>query len=330
MDNTIQISKEQLAFIENVIYQKLKELKDPSSSLYSKLKLLEKQYNEFAVLDKIVNYHANRFKFLKEQAQGQYKALNRNKIIWENKKQIEKINKMYELAIEITNDLMQRDKLEYAVYFTSKGKVYRTKQNEIDLELINLSKSNQSMRLSASAFKKAVLEKKQAMDITEHYNSFIEILQNTYKGKTKLPNKIINAGNIAEAFERHLQNMHKTFISGEEEQLNSHPWDLNEVWRYIKQSKGTDPWYTGGDVGNVQVKNIGKGNVRLSQLNTIEDIVNFLIYLGKNNLSDTILRQQAREAFNVLYNEVNNDINNFVTQEGYKEIIEDFKKLEKS
>lgn len=276
---------------------------------------------QYSTISEAGKYHdKRRFGFLQEIASSQYRILQRAKI---EQEQTYVIDQLYDMVIEITSLLTKKEKpLDYAIYFTSSdGKIYRTHQNKLDLMYLNISKSNQSMRLSASAFKKAMLEQNQAVDITEHYNVFMGVLQQTYNGQTKLPNSKINAGVIAEAFERHLQNIHAAALSsgGDISIEAQYDWTVDEAWQLVRQSLGNDPWYTGGDVGMTQVKNIGKGNVRLTQFNTIEDIINFLMYLGEEQYDDDTLKQQAKEAAQVLYNEAND-----VAAEGTNQTIDEF------
>lgn len=312
--NDISINEADLTDIEELIFQELKTLQDPSSPLNQKLQQLKNKFYQYSEKSNTTYHQKSRFGFLEEIASSEYRILQENKI---QRGKEEVIDEMYNLVIEITNEIMHRDgPLDYAIYFAKDGKVYRSKQNHIELDTVNISKSNHSLRISASIFKKRALEQKETIDITSHYSAFMKTLQDTYNGGT-LPNQIVNAGIIAEAFERHLQNVHNGILS-EGEKID---WSVDEVWRLIRQSKGNDPWYTGGDVGMTQVKNIGKGNVRLTQFSTVEDIVNFLLYLGKEQYDDKTLRRQAKETFKILYNEANDEMNDFANMTT-KEIIE--------
>lgn len=307
------LSSTELSEIEQNLYEELKQLKTADTELNKKLIELKNLYDQYSIVSEASSYHdKRRFGFLQNMASSEYKILQRAKI---EQQQIQVIDQLYDLVIEITSLLTQKEEpLDYAIYFTDKdGKVYRSQQNKLSLDYLNISKSNQSMRLSASAFKKFALEQRQAVDITEHYSVFMGVLQKTYNGQSKLPNSKINAGVIAEAFERHLQKVHALALKDGNISVEvGYDWSVDEAWRLVRQSLGNDPWYTGGDVGMTQVKNIGKGNVRLTQFNTIEDIVNFLLYLGNNQFDDNVLKQQAKEAAKVLYNEANDVLNDGV------------------
>lgn len=315
------ITESMLSPIEETIYKQLKELRKNNTNLNNKFKELKNLFYQYSEKGGNSYHDKKRFGFLESMASSEYRILQRAKIDLQQKIEVEK---MYNLVIEITNELLQREKpLDYAIYFTVNGKIYRTKQDHLNLDVLNISKSNQSLRISASAFKRKVLEQEQAVDITEHYGVFMNFLQETYNGQTKLPNQKINAGIIAEAFERHLQKVHAAALSSGEISVEvGYDWSADEAWRLIRQSLGNDPWYTGGDVGATQVKNIGKGNVRLTQFNTIEDIVNFLLYIGDNQYDDEILKKQAKEAFKVLYNEVD-DVADEAAQKTAEEILAD-------
>ena len=295
------------AELEQILFETLQQLKTSNTELNKKISQLKNLYEKYSIVSENAKYHdRRRFGVLQELASSQYRILQRAKI---EQEQTFVIDQIYELVIEITSLLTKKEKpLDYAIYFTDKnGKIYRIKQSKISLDFLNISKSNQSMRLSAGAFKQYALQQEQTVDITLHYNTFMDVLQQTYNGQTKLPNSKINAGVIAEAFERHLQKVHAAALAsnGDISIEAQYDWSVDEAWRLVRQSLGNDPWYTGGDVGMTQVKNIGKGNVRLTQFNTIEDIVNFLLYLNDNQFNDEILRQQAKEAAIILSNEAN-------------------------
>lgn len=322
MADDITIDENDLSEVEQIIYEALKDFQNEESFLSIKLKELQKIYNQYASNNNSTYHDVRRFGFLRGIADSEYKMLNREKI---ERQSAKIIDDMYNLVIEITQKLIgQKESLNYAIYFKKDEKVYRLMQNDINLELLNLSKSNQSMRLSAGAFKKFANQQRQTADITAHYNTFVNVLKETYRGTDPLPNKIVNDGIIAEAFERHLQNVHKGALNGEEDISieSGYDWSVDEAWRLIRQSRGNDPWYTGGDVGVTQVKNIGRGNVRLTSFSTVEDIVNFLFYLGQEVKDDNLLRQQAKQAFQVLYNEANDTINHEINLTA-EEIIEE-------
>lgn len=315
------LSSSESQLFEQTIYEELKTLNKKDSILSQKVQELKTLYEQYSIASNASSFHdKKRFGLLKEMATSEYRILQREKI---EKQQVNVINQIYELVNNIISILTQREEpLNYAIYFTGPdGKMYRTQKESIELTYLNISKSNQSMRLSSSAFKKAVLEQNQAVDITAHYGSYMKVLQDTYRGKNKLPNRKINAGIIAEAFERHLQKIHSAALSsnGNISVETGYDWTVEEAWRLIKQSLGTDPWYTGGDVGSTQVKNIGKGNVRLTQFNTIEDIVNYIYYLSEEQYDNETLLKQAKQAAQILFNEAND-----IAEEGTNFVIEDF------
>lgn len=329
------INKEDIeSSVEEIIYKNLKELgQNENHIIKQKMKELENMYNQFAKqeeVESIKQFHdTTRFNTsrIDETLFTQYKSLKGREIDKIGRAKI--IDDMYNKILEIINILKEETNINYAIYFDSGGRIYRSYIDSIPSKMLKLDNTKNSvkhqMQIQASNFKKwaTVKSQKRAVDVTDHFNAFIATLQDTYNGKPQLPNKKVNKGHIAEAFERHLQNMHNSLIYSNNEELSStYDWTVDEAWKLVRASLGNDPWYTGGDVGNIQVKSLFAGDRTVTSYATIEDTFNFLEYLLKENESDDVLRRKASEAFSVLYNKVDNVINESMEMT-VQEIVDD-------
>lgn len=338
------VDKQQLSEVENVIYQNLKDLKTENSSLNKKIKELKAMYLQYAEEERIeeqIQFNdPNRFNTNKIDSSlfQNYVSLKKKVIDKTNKAII--INNMYHKILEIVNELQGETDIKYAIYFEVKGHTYRSFMGDIPTKFLKLNTTKSSakyeMQIYAAKFKDWATKQtkngqmKNTMDITAHYNTFVKTLQDTYNGKSQIPNYIINKGHIAEAFERHLQQVHGALTETNGQEIgNAYDWTVDDAWRLIRISKGNDPWYTGGDVNNIQVKSLFAGDRTITSFSTIEDMFNFLTYLEKGAFDDEALKRQAKEAFNVFYNNVNQELNQALEMTK-DEIIEEFVRMEKT
>ena len=353
MANVQEFNKEEvIQILKDNIYNILKNEESEQS------KLLKKEFNELKIIYE---------KYSKEEESELYSDIkfhnttvfNKNnfdpslfkkyRVLFETRKnKIDKpkiIDDMYKKIINITNILSGRTDLHYAIYFREGEKIYRSYlEGDIDVKNLTLTGQNEisakhRLSINNTKFKKWAMAKSQnrALDVTEHYNEFLSYLQKTYKGKIKIPsNQGINEGHIIEAFERHLYNEHNSLVKqnkGEMKSLGKYDWDEDEPWRLLRISMGNDPWYTGGDVENIQVKFLNKGQSerQVTTFNSIEDMYNFLNYLINDNegLKDEDFKRRAEQTAKLLYNKVDEEINNYANktaEEIIKNINESFKK----
>lgn len=337
------VTKEVLSPVEEAIYQNLKQLKTKDSPLNIKIQELKAMYLKWAEeekKDELIQFNdTNRFntKNFNSDLFKSYIGLKRRNIDNTNKAAI--INDMYHKIQEIVDELQGNTiHTKYAIYFHAQGKTYRSFVEDIPVKFLKLNNSKSStsheMQIYAAKFKdyaKKIYsngQMKNTSDITSHYNTFKKTLQDTYMGKSKIPNKIINEGIIAEAFERHLQQMHQELIYSNGKTLNDnigakYDWTVDEAWRLVRASTGNDPWYTGGDVKDIQVKSLASGDRKVTGYKTIEDMFNYLTYLERTSIDDVTLREQAREAFNLFYNKVGDELDSAAKLTA-EEIIKDF------
>ena len=322
--------------VENVIYQNLKDIREKKNkTIMQNMKELRIMYNEFlkeTEVGEAIQFHdTNRFKQSNFDSSLFKKYHTLHKLHIDKVGKAKNIERMYHKILDIVNEIKDDVSINYAVYFDKGGKIYRSFTEEIPSKALKLNTAQSSttyeMQIYAKVFKEWAMVKsqKRALDVTDHFNTFLKTLEDTYNGPTPLLDRSspINKGHVAEAFERHLQNAHSSLIKQNEGSLPAeYDWTVDEAWRLIRISLGNDPWYTGGDVKNIQVKTLFAGDRRVTTYNTIEDMFNFLEYLLKGNTSEEVLRRKAKEAFNVFYNKVDDALEKALEQTA-EEIVND-------
>ena len=291
IENIIELNE-----FEKIIYEQLKEMQTENTLLNNKFKELKKLFEQYSHKTELHKY---------SEASAYFRHLNS---IRSEAEEIKILSQLKEKVEEITMLLTKNtDELNYVFYFTDKkGHIYRSKMTKIPLKYMEIDNSSGQLQIAKTALTNKLRESKTKQDVTAHFNTYLKTLQDTYRGQT-FPNKRLNYGIFAEAFERHLNNVHAgALASNQDISIESgYDWTVNEAWRLVRQSLGDDPWYTGGDVGGSQVKNISSTSTRLTKQSTLEDIISFLLYVGQPYQNEQVLLKQAKEAARILYNEAN-------------------------
>lgn len=342
------IKKDSYAELKNIIYQQLKMLNEKKDTpLYRYINELKQKLADYKKEEKQIEnnknlYHDNKNVFNRKNILSNiylsYTTFKQKKILDTNEtKHVRLLDDIYHLIIKIRNELKQQSiNIKYAVYFEKDGKVYRSFQNEIKKAHQKTSYTESALKINAAKFKNAMAYKKnkqgklintnQAIDVTDHYNTFYKTIYDTYTGDKQIFKNTLNRGIIAEAFERHLYDTHKNLLySNEEMQLaGAYDWTVDEAWQYIRLSKGNDAWYTGGDIEDIQVKSLFAGDRQITSFQTIEDLYNFFDNLTKRGiLTEKELKEQTEDIFNIFYNKVNDKAEETLKMTA-QEIIQEF------
>lgn len=183
------------------------------------------------------------------------------------------------------------DSIAYAFYF--QGTRYATEHFSLDAVT---KKDDGSLWLNLDAAIKEIkddiksLKREKANDLfTQHYQSFLSLIQGTYKGKWGTR---VNEGIVSEGFESHIASHHTKayqLLNSTEEfntsidkmieaQLSQEgPWHEGPTggWKHIRGALGTQKGVVAGDVGRFQVKSTKfKGSyskIRLTRLSTLKN-----------------------------------------------------------
>lgn len=126
------------------------------------------------------------------------------------------------------------------------------------------------------------IQKKFNKDVSEHYNNFKELLI-PKRGKWH-PNE----GVVAEAFERHWENIHSQAPNFIPDVLSK-----AQVWALYILSSDNAPYYTGADTQSAQVKAINASII--SNVNTVLQTLESLLLLFDNFISPSQISELAQQ-----------------------------------
>lgn len=183
------------------------------------------------------------------------------------------------------------DNIAYAFYF--QGTRYSTEHFSLDAVQ---KKDDGSLWLNLDSAIKEIKENIKGLNrdkvnelFTKHYQSYLSMIQGTYRGKWGTR---VNEGTVSEAFESHISSHHamayqllnsseifnSTIDKMIEAQLNQEgPWHegATEGWRHIRGALGTQKGVVAGDVGRFQVKSTkftgSYSKIRLTRLSTLKN-----------------------------------------------------------
>lgn len=194
--------------------------------------------------------------------------------------------KVYTVCNNIIDILLNREySTSYVFYYTdSAGNIHRVTSEHINSKMISAYKSSRLRILKSQVSDIEKADEQEQIMLNKHYVKYRSLVAKTYKGT--IGKGRINEGHIAEAFERHYQKEHKN-----ENPFNSDEFlNIEIIWEEIKESLGNAGWWTGGDVGSIQVKSLfGKNSdVRLTYTKTIEEVGNFLLWIYDHRDEDLI------------------------------------------
>ena len=234
------------------------------------------------------HFHASYFKFLNNIAPD-YLSVENDFLL-----------SLYNSSNRLLDKLLNRSSIGYAFYYLNEdGSTGRAELKEIPEDALIIERNE--LRINANAIESLLREKNIKNSLfSKHYQYFEKKATEYLKNPSSSFYRGVNKGHIAEAFERHYQLSHVN-----ENDLYSDNFDKQDIGTLLWLSKGNKPWYAGGDVGSTQVKSIlsfgNFRNIRLTSKNSIEDIVNFLIYLAQpGDLTEqaySILRVLKREDY---------------------------------
>lgn len=226
---------------------------------------------------------------------------------------------MYNLCQKILG-ILRGQAIDYAVYMEIDDKLQRVSMGHIPETAFHVSSSGVlKFNLKKSDFKSLIEKTPQQTQalLAEHYAQMLSTLQNSYwyKRKSSIPNRYINQGVIAEAFEEHIKT--EQIKDNPPEYQIQHTWSNIQAWGLVNGVlQDRTAWYVQGDVGNTQVKNLTSGALRVASLSSLQDVVNYLITLSDLNKKN--IAKKAEEIVSIMI--VKDNIETKITQRIDKEI----------
>lgn len=292
--------------IKNILRRIITQFRNKNSEdeLVKQTKKIFTQLVDKRIQAGVKMYHSTRFAFI--QQAGYFTTKNSNDL----KKAGQEMQIVYQKIKEIFNKLEKQiglereDNIGYAIYYKDGDTIKRASMNQIPS--VRKGSRKQLKTAGLQSYLKGIQDLQnndiKILDIGQHFQSFVGVIQASYKGGT-IPNRVISYGRLAEAFQMHLQ-------SNLNHNMNdAPPWNYNQVWSFIKEATANVPWYLTGDVGGTQVKSVITGDVRLTSKSTFQNTLNFLNYLL--NANDDI-EQAVNNAYNILVVQLNQTESNTI------------------
>ncbi len=208
------------------------------------------------------------------------------------------IYEAYNLTSKILQDLGIISKVSYTFTYHGETEFYRAQDLEIDPEkdiYFEIHRGALTVRLRESQIKNKILAQQinhNANWVSKHYNNFIKPLQ---KAENKSSKFKINWGVASEAFERHWEELQHSIDKPKEDRFGG----VGHIWYLYRISSGNDPYYTGPDTANAQVKNANASIISNADtvLNTLQAVLK-LINTKTNSMEEAKkLQQQYALAF---------------------------------
>ena len=243
--------------------------------------ILEFSFHDQRLFKKLGTDEFSFTKFLQDQVED-----------WFNFNKAKKVFEFYEEIQDIMQQLIQVDndeysKIDYALYYENKmGEIIQVTTDSLLDSWVKLSHGDQSLRLMSSEIKKIAqeylnLDNKdnlasnlkninfQAQNVTEEYNKYINFLTGN---NDVLKTALLGLGSNTRGFLMEGFTDYQAYMRQMGTTMN-----IQQAWGSLMSTRtNTMPWWITGDVGLTQVKDLTGGDVRLSRLNTIEDVFNLL------------------------------------------------------
>lgn len=212
----------------------------------------------------------------------------------------------YHLTSEILQDIGFIDKVKYTyTYIDSKGQFHRAGDMDLDISSVKLEAASRgrgySLRMNSSIVKAQIAEKSSGEEadalINLHFQKFAQPYFD-YENSNDTGWRI-NKGVLAEAFERHWENLQHT-LDGNNQQFNRNDIgnDLESVgerWWMYRLSSGSAAYYTGPDTLYSQVKNANASLI--DNVNTVLNTMDAIILLFEHTLDIENIAEHLERAF---------------------------------
>lgn len=243
----------------------------------------------------------------------------------------EQIAQGYEISSKILQDLGYISPVKYSIYYRSD--TFQARLGDIELDpkkdlKYEVHRNNLVIRIKSSSdkIKQLIKKAKNSQEIiSTHYKYFIKPYEDV---SDKNSNWVINYGYASEAFERHweLKGHSIEELAG----FKNNESDYGTVghrWYLYILSSGNDPFYTGPDTAEAQVKNlnasiISNGNTILAVIAAILKIIDTKINPDATEMQKILTRyKQAFQAKQTGVKHINRNLWDKIDETSQQEII---------
>lgn len=213
----------------------------------------------------------------------------------------------YELTSQILQDLNIISSVRIVMTHRTKTSFTRVENFHTDYEDVRLELHNGALGLrfvSKNVREKIMggktVKEQAETDISKHYQLFVSDLQKTAVKP--------NWGVVAEAFERHWEQLERHTIT-------SSDWGTDgDAWQLYHMSRSSNPYYTGPDTELSQVKSTNASVV--SNINTVLNTIKAILKMAQTQVLDPSnigkVKQQYLKAFQQKAQKIENDGQEFI------------------
>lgn len=189
----------------------------------------------------------------------------------------EKIFKICSEVLDILRTGGMEKPLQLVVYSTdSTGTINKVYYGEETKAAMKVAGSENEIQYIKDEVSLKMRELSEENLLVKHYNNFrrgINTNHHLLEVREKIRDNKINEGHVIEAFQRHLYFQHKIHSINENTfndlSLVEDPIPSKFIAINLYYAINNDPWWSGGDVGNMQVK---ADNLRLASIKSIEAV----------------------------------------------------------
>ena len=266
--------------------------------------------------------------YLSLRAKQYYNELNNKElIVFKNNKK--SLNEAHELVLKI-RDLFGR-KLNISnnivIYKEVDGKIKRVMRENLGDDWLNNSRSKRNARIGLTQKQIEALQEFNELEelFSQHYFDFKKTIDNK---KNVWPS--YNQGHIAEAFEGHFQHDEKGVMQKTYHNFQSKKYKQDAYIHFYYAIRNKDIWFTGGDIGDIQVKYMDAkhSSISMGSKLSLREIITFLLnffdeLLSEKNIDSINFDEKAEKIINIFFapSEISEDLSNTASGKALQELL---------
>lgn len=299
-------------------YQQIKEVaKEELEEILSNIKTSTNFKDAKVELGRIITTYA---KINKDTGNHSVKSLKDNL-------RPNQLRELYKRLINFMNKYVYQDSkapdVVYVMYLTTEsGERVRIVSDRINLTHAKRNSLTIMGEQILKDYNKVIKEaEKDQRELSDHFSKFSRAIASTSVPKLSEKGKptSFSQSNVPEAFEYEFQYRH----GGSLDKFNSHnhTWFIKELSLYYQAATNSRAWYTGQDLGNLQVKGASYrpgGRITLASTDSMLTLLKRLerIFLSDNNFGNEFSKKEQDQI-----------LREFERKDGYKQVAAELDRL---